>query len=232
MGQGNDTIHFRARLIDFLLPLALLFGTSVIIRLTDLDLKVSGRFFSESGGWFLGGKPIWQAFYHYGTYPAAALGVWALAVLIFSFFRSGLKGQRRRALFILCALLIGPGLIVNVCFKDHWGRPRPREVVTFSGTESFVPVLEMGTGDGKSFPSGHASMGFFLIIPYFCFRKKQPKTSYLILGGGLGYGILMGIARIAQGGHFVSDIIWSAGFVYLTGLVLSWFIRPEGDHCG
>ena len=31
----------------------------------------------------------------------------------------------------------------------------------------------------------------------------------------------MGIARIVQGGHFVTDVIWSAGFVYLTCIVLA-----------
>lgn len=63
------------------------------------------------------------------------------------------------------------------------------------------------------------------MMPYFFLRKKHPKKGRLFLGVGLGYGMLMGIGRIAQGGHFFSDILWSAGFVYLTGLALSWLLK-------
>jgi membrane-associated PAP2 superfamily phosphatase len=31
----------------------------------------------------------------------------------------------------------------------------------------------------------------------------------------------MSYARIAQGGHFLSDVIWAWGMVHLTALVLS-----------
>ena len=68
-------------------------------------------------------------------------------------------------------------------------------------------------------------MGFYFVAPYFVLRKRAPQKGLLFLGTGLGYGLLMGFGRIAQGGHFASDIMWSAGFVYLSGLVLSWLIQ-------
>jgi membrane-associated PAP2 superfamily phosphatase len=37
----------------------------------------------------------------------------------------------------------------------------------------------------------------------------------------------MGYARLAQGGHFLSDILWSWGIVWLTGLILAAFILPD-----
>jgi lipid A 4'-phosphatase len=37
---------------------------------------------------------------------------------------------------------------------------------------------------------------------------------FLILG--IVLGCMMGMARIVQGGHFASDVIWSGGLVYLT----------------
>lgn len=35
---------------------------------------------------------------------------------------------RRRGVFLLLSVLVGPELVVNVLLKDHWGRPRPREI--------------------------------------------------------------------------------------------------------
>ncbi|WP_321495089.1 hypothetical protein [uncultured Desulfobacter sp.] len=35
----------------------------------------------------------------------------------------------------------------------------------------------------------------------------------------------MGLGRIVQGAHFASDVLWSAGFVYYTGLSLAKALR-------
>src|SRR5688572_19370399 len=39
----------------------------------------------------------------------------------------------RASIFLIVTLLIGPLLLANAGFKDHWSRPRPREVVEFGG---------------------------------------------------------------------------------------------------
>lgn len=41
------------------------------------------------------------------------------------------------------------------------------------------------------------------------------------LAGGIIFGIQMSIARIVQGGRFLSDTLWAFGMVYLTGFLLS-----------
>jgi lipid A 4'-phosphatase len=38
----------------------------------------------------------------------------------------------------------------------------------------------------------------------------------LLLAGVLGYGTLMGLARVVQGGHFASDVVWSGFLMCLT----------------
>lgn len=45
----------------------------------------------------------------------------------------------RAALFLVATLALGPGLLVNVALKDHWGRPRPIDIAQLGGTEHFVP---------------------------------------------------------------------------------------------
>ena len=49
-------------------------------------------------------------------------------------------------------------------------------------------------------------------------------VALLSFSTGLIYGILMSIARILQGGHFLSDTIWSLGVVLSTIIVLYYFI--------
>ena len=81
------------------------------------------------------------------------------------------------------------------------------------------------SGEGKSFPSGHASVAFYLFTPFFPLRGSRKKWAVLFLSLGMSYGILMGFTRMVQGGHFPSDVVWAGGFTYLAGLVLSCFFK-------
>jgi membrane-associated phospholipid phosphatase len=38
------------------------------------------------------------------------------------------------------------------------------------------------------------------------------------------HGLLMGLARMAQGGHWPSDILWSAGCIWLCAWGLNWLL--------
>jgi membrane-associated PAP2 superfamily phosphatase len=79
----------------------------------------------------------------------------------------------------------------------------------------------MGTkAGGMSFPSGHASMGFYLMAPAFLlFHRRRLAHSFVLVG--LAGGLALGITRILQGAHFPSDVLWSAGFVYLSSLAMA-----------
>ncbi len=61
--------------------------------------------------------------------------------------------------FLILSVVIGPGLIINAVFKDHWDRPRPRDVVEFGGMLQCTPAPLRGES-GESFPCGHCSVGF------------------------------------------------------------------------
>jgi membrane-associated PAP2 superfamily phosphatase len=78
-------------------------------------------------------------------------------------------------------------------------------------------------------------MGFYLMAPAFLLYPRRRGLAGAFLGLGLLGGGLMGMARIVQGGHFLSDIVWSGGIVYLTGLFLSclitWNREPRKLPC-
>lgn len=120
-------------------------------------------------------------------------------------------GLRRRMAYLLLVLALGPGLLVNVVLKGEWGRARPSQVVEFGGDKIFTPALVMADQCEKncSFVSGHASMGFFFIALAWVFRDRR------WLWAGIAIGAVVGLGRMAQGGHFLSDVVFAFWSVYL-----------------
>jgi membrane-associated PAP2 superfamily phosphatase len=136
---------------------------------------------------------------------------------------STLRKFRRQAMFIILLLALGPGLLINGILKEHLGRPRPNELVDFGGDYHFVPIGQSGpAGENSSFPSGHASIAFFVMAPWFIYRQRKPFRAYFFLWSGIAFGLAVGFARIMQGGHFLSDVLWAGGLVYITGEILAW----------
>lgn len=211
----------RDTLIEAGSVLAVLIAVTLLIAASGADLAISSLFFI-GGGWPNGELFPWKALYRLDRFPAILLATAGLGAAAFSFLKPALKQWRKAGVFMALFLTLGPGLLVNTVFKDVWGRPRPREIVQFGGSKPFLQPWQKGIrGQGRSFPSGHASAAFFMIAPFFIYRRRRPQLAHGWLAGGICFGILMSIARIAQGGHFLSDNIWAFGMVYLTGLLLA-----------
>lgn len=209
----------RAAILDWMIPLLILAIFTAVFRRTDVDLVVQARFYVAGEGWPRGADWPWHLLYKYGVIPAWIISLGALGVLIASIWRSNLAARRRVAVFFVLVMVIAPGLVVNSVFKKNWGRPRPLDVVEFGGDREFLHVWEKGVaGQGNSFASGHAATAFYLFIPWFLARRTGCRRAMVWLFLGLAYGTLMGFARMAQGAHFLSDVVWSAGFIYLVAL--------------
>lgn len=217
---------------ELLVPLAVLVLSSLIINIYELDRRVAAHFFAPDSGWPHGEDGWVQLFYHFGTFPALFVGVAALLVLALGPFSSFFRRYSRPALFLTLLLALGPGLIVNGVFKQHFGRPRPCQILEFGGERSFLPTLIPDfEGKGHSFPSGHASMGFYWIGLFVYWRKISRWKALLCLAAGLAHGSVMGMGRMLQGAHWLSDVFWSAGFIYLTAWLICrfhWFRAQAG----
>lgn len=216
--------------LSILLPAFLLALGTALLRFTDGDIYVSRLFFNEEDQmWPLLNQPANMFLYHYGVVPAWILAVAGLVC--------GLKLQHRRKPWLAAGgwyyalvIAIGPGLLINGLLKPHVRRPRPNQIAEFGGDHEYVPVLRRGTAAApylKSFPSGHASMGFILIVPAFALYRRRPKWSAAFVLIGLTMGTAVGAARIAQGRHFASDVLWSAALVYFTAILLHRLIGPN-----
>jgi membrane-associated PAP2 superfamily phosphatase len=174
-------------------------------------------------------QPFWRFLYRYGVLAGVFLAACALVLLTLTYwFPRALLEWRRPALFLVLVAAIGPGLLVNVVFKDHYGRPRPREVQELGGEDRFLPVWVKGHDpQAKSFPCGHCSMGFYLSTPYLVLRRRRRAAALAFLVSGIGFGFALGAARMMAGGHFLSDVVWSGGMVWLVALALYRLLRVD-----
>lgn len=214
---------------SFFILLFTLIAATLLCVLTNADIRTSALFYQPGMGFPIGDLQPWRALKGYGEWPAFAMGAIAALIVVAGFFRPSLARFRRQALFIALLLIIAPGILANSVFKDHWGRPRPRQVDLFGGSMAFHQPWQPGPAPkNASFPAGHPTVAFYMSAPYFILReKKRRRQAMLWLWGGILYGVVMGIARVIQGGHFVTDVIWSAGFVYLTAMVLASMMRLD-----
>ena len=206
-----------------LIPFLVLAVCTVLLESVSADLRISSLFYNpQLGGWYLGAKNPWIFFYHHAHKPAFLMAICALVFFVAGWFHKGLGRYRKESLFLVLFLALGPGLVVETAFKNHWGRPRPIEIVNFGGEATYQPAWQKGAASpNESFPSGHAAMGFYLIGPYFFLQRRNRLLALVFLGTGLAAGSLFGIARILQGKHFLTDVIWAGGMIYLTGAILA-----------
>jgi lipid A 4'-phosphatase len=216
----------KAVFIDFVLPVMGIVFLTAALGVANADIKMEEYFYSPEGGWFLGQSEPWFFLYCFGNIPAFLLSAGGLIAFSLSFFRRTFLPYRKIGLYMVVFMILGPGLLVNTVLKDHWGRPRPTDIVQFGGSEPFRNFWETGQpGQGKSFPSGHASVGFFLFSPFFILRNSRRMWALSFLFFGIFYGMLMGLGRMVQGGHFLTDVLWSGALMYLTGLVLYYIFQ-------
>ena len=190
-------------LVDFWLPAGLLALLTALFYFLPIDLRVEEWFYSaERGGWFLKDAEPLVMIYHKGLVPALCVTLGSIALLLVGFWSASLRQYRKVAIYLLLVMVIAPGLLVNALMKEGWGRPRPRQIEQFGGEEAYERVLEYdGRSYGKSFPSGHAAMGFYFFGMYFLMRREGRRALLFWLGIALGLGLVLGTTRMAQGGQ-------------------------------
>ena len=221
-------MNLERRWRELIILLALVLLTTPVFWLTDLDFKAAAFFYhpSEEGNpWPWKDWWRWHFLYQYAYSFTIIVACSSLLAIVLTYFLPGLRSFRRPALYLLLAIALGPGLVVNLVFKDHWGRPRPAQISEFGGPHSYIPPLQMGHTGEKSFTCGHCSVGFAFFALYFLARKR--KAFYLALT--LIFGLTLGLTRMSAGGHFLSDILWSAYLVFFVDWLVyyGWYERSN-----
>lgn len=193
---------------------------ALLVSFPQIDLFVTGLFYD----------PLTEKFI-YKNNPFFKLIYWVFAVIhlplllgliiagvLIKFKKINLKHYKKWSVtFLLLALIIGPGLLVNTVLKDNSvGRARPIQVENFGGAKQFTPAF-VYSGECKrncSFVSGHAAMGFYFMILGWLFAS--PRAFW----AGCMVGVILSFTRIIQGGHFFSDTLFAFWAVYFVISVL------------
>lgn len=121
---------------------------------------------------------------------------------------------RMTLLYIAIAGTLGPGLVVNLGFKDHWQRARPYQVENFGGDKQFTraAVITDQCSDNCSFVSGHVACGYFF-ISLMLLHRRRAKTWAVT---GLTSAALIAFARMSDKAHWLSDTLWAGPITLLT----------------
>ncbi len=181
-------------------------------------------FYDPASRFYLANAPFCRWIYESVEIVSIAWVVLAVLLLAALWIRKknwfGLSA--RHLIYLLAALAIGPGLIVNLVLKDNWGRARPYEVIQFGGTSAFTPAFVISRECHKNcaFVSGHAAMGFYFIA--FGFLCRRRRSLFFLLAGI--YGAVVGLVRILQGGHFLSDVVFAFFIIHAVSAVLYWIM--------
>jgi len=197
----------------------------IFVLAPTADLAVSGWFYRSNEGFYEQRSGIME-FLRKGAprimivFVAGTWLVWVTGWLRRKCYL-GLNG--RGMLYLGLTLAIGPGLVVETILKSYWGRARPRQIEEFGGDALFS--LPFWVSDqcvsNCSFSSGHAAFAFWFTAYSFVVPVAWRSTLFF---SGVLFGCLMGIVRIAQGAHFLSDIIFSGlvviGINYLSYIVM------------
>jgi lipid A 4'-phosphatase len=206
-------------------------AATVLNHWPQIDLAVSGWFYAAGGDAFFSPDLWWLAIPYRGMPLLGQALVVVVALLWLATFArrapAALRARRGVLCFLLAGAVLGPVLVVDQGLKEYSGRARPFNVEQFGGSQQFTPVLVPSQACRKncSFVSGHvAAASFFIAFGWL--GSARTRRRWLL--GGTAFAVFMGLARMAQGGHFLSDVVLAYFTVYWVLWGDEWLLRRFG----
>lgn len=214
------------------LALILLVLSALITAPPTVDQSVA-RWFSDPalpGVWYGKQHQPWLLIYEHGPKVGWAMVYVSIAGLLVGLFRPVWRVHRWRFLAMVLSAIIGPWLLVNELLKGCWGRDRPIQLHEFGGTRDFLPwwhPLGPSADAGASFVSGHVSMAMVLVAIALVLPRRHRLGRAMVFVVVIVYASLTAYARMAQGGHFLSDTLISAALTYLVAAGVVAWLEPR-----
>jgi undecaprenyl-diphosphatase len=121
--------------------------------------------------------------------------------------------QRRWGAAVLLVVVTGGAQLLNDILKELFHRTRPEPLGGLIDAQQF------------SFPSGHAmvSAAFYFFLAYLVWRLVHGWQRGLLAAGLIVLVMLIGLARLYLGVHYLSDVIagYVAGFLWTDAVILA-----------
>jgi membrane-associated PAP2 superfamily phosphatase len=113
----------------------------------------------------LGELAIFKLVYHYGNNPALLIAVASLLLFALSYSRQRFLKYRKMGLYLTLLHATGSGSSGKQHSQRKLGEATPRELIEFGGKYEYEKPLTIDKeSSGKSFPCGHATMGFYFLL--------------------------------------------------------------------
>lgn len=214
--------------MKWVLFFALVIGAAVAILFTvfpDWDMAIASLFWDAHGRHFvLAGAPWAQTVRTLANWIPWAIAAPAFIAIVLKllFPRRKMFMPARAAVLLAFTMAVGPGLLVNGILKQEWGRPRPVHVDTFGGRDAFKSWYETdGTCPGNcSFVSGEGALGFWMTAPA---SLVPGPAGAVAMVAAVVFASVAGGLRIAFGGHFFTDVVFS-GVLVIVLVVLTRYV--------
>ncbi len=177
----------------------------------ELDLKIAAWFYDPATKTFpLKSDTFAMVVRDVAMWVAWAFAAPAIIALVVKFARplKPLIVPGRTVAFLLITIVLSAGILSNLAFKSHWGRPRPVMVTEFGGPWEFKPWYDPTGACQKncSFFSGEGATAFWTYAPA---ALAPPAWRPLAYVGATLFGLATGGLRMAFGGHFLTDVLVS-----------------------
>ncbi|OYU16730.1 MAG: hypothetical protein CFE34_19455 [Rhodobacteraceae bacterium PARR1] len=183
------------------------------------------------------------------TIETLRYGLWNLTLMTFAIVLAGLIRAAIRAqnvahlpvhiwAFFSATFAVGPGLVVNLLLKEHWGRARPFQTTLFGGEKHFTPPWDMTDQCLRncSFVSGEVAgttaLAVVMVVAAWHLRAHLSRLSFLtlVIVAPL-LVVLSALQRISAGRHFLSDAILAALFTLLIAVQMyRWIVERGGPR--
>jgi lipid A 4'-phosphatase len=111
----------------------------------------------------------------------------------------------RTMAFLLISIILAAGILTNLTFKTHWGRPRPAAVAEFNGPWQFKAWWDPRGACPKncSFFSGEGATAYWTFAPA---ALAPPSVRPYAYAAAFVFGTVTSGLRMAFGGHFFTDV--------------------------
>lgn len=191
----------------------------------EIDLWAAGLLYDPAASQEHGPHPMLQRLRDVGLFLSQGAIVVLLGLLALKLVlpQGRLPVPGRALVFLIASLAIGPGLVVNVGLKDHFGRARPRAIEELGGESTFTPawVLSDQCERNCSFVSGEvASIAWFAALA----TVLPPPLKAVVMAMTMVLTVAIAAMRMAYGGHFLSDVILAALLVWLIAWGCHWYL--------
>jgi len=205
--RGHATLYIVIGLVACAISLvifgALVDGVSDNEGIVQFDIALANALHNEAT------KGSTSAFLTISLFGGTLLFIWSFIVgLIFVWRRQWLG-------LIIWTITIAGGEILNSLLKVFFARPRP--------TFATPLVIERF----YSFPSGHAMMSFIaygMLAYIICVLLKNNAQRLLVILATGFIIVIIGVARIALGVHYFSDVVagYTVATLWLVTCISTW----------